>query len=153
MPEGIGYGNNKPKRPKVGKNVSKSRAHPSQKKKNKSLLKSVFRKKDTRPKNVKKTEASKEVKKNRRKKVSTGGFGFGTKKLSITDDLGKLSAKFSQSAENIPKATNEKQINKAIEKMSLNQDASQVAAVKKADLGKKNRTFKQKRKKGRIVFN
>lgn len=153
MPEGIGYGDPKKKKNKVGKNVSKSRAHPSQKKdKSNNLFKSVFGRKDTRPKNVRKTEANKEVKKNRRKKIFTGGFNFGERNLKITEDLGKLSAKFSQAAENSPQAVNEKEVNENIEKMSLNQDASQIVETKKASISKKNKSFRQKRKGGRIVF-
>lgn len=140
------------RRIKVGKNVSKSRAHPSQKKKSGGLLKGIFGKKNKLKKNVRNTEANKEVRANRKKKISTGGFLHSTHKIVDNSDTGRTNAQLTQASQNISKATNEDQVNQAIKNMSFNSEASQSVVDKKGSTGGKNKTFKQKRKNGRIVF-
>lgn len=150
MPEGIGYGNPK-KKNKVGKNVSKSRAHPSQKKKTGGLLKGIFGRKPKLKKNVRNTKANKEVQANRKKKVSTGGFLHSTHKIVDRSDRGRNNALLTQASTNLGIATNEAEINKAIKNMSFNNEATQNVVDVKGSTGR-NKTFKQKRKGGRIVF-
>lgn len=141
------------RRIKVGKNVSKSRAHPSQKKKSGGLLKGLFGKKKTKlKKNVRNTDANKEVRKNRKKEVSTGAFLHSTHKIVDNSDTGRTNAQLTQASQNTALATNEDQVNQAIKNMSFNSEASQSVVDKKGSTGGKNKTFKQKRKNGRIVF-